>query len=561
MPEIGETWSFLDAGTSHRVEAVLIATGPTTVRLVDHFGRRISVPTSSLSNNWQLVSPVPSNAVRCHKCTQLAYFRFIDWDLAHMWTCEEHLPHGSRAYFPGETPSAESPGLGMACPQCGSTQIKIERTRLALPDNRSTVRCVCDQCQAAWSPLISMGMSDDGARLAADLHRLIESGPSVVEIRIGFTTYRNLCRSLNMGDVAQLMGVPVVRDSTLGDLLTNVFSKRGGLEASVDNLVQALEAQRPPQFCDSFKPLEVTPGSIWRRRTDDGQGSLPCSVISAVVGEVVYQIANINRVVTQNLREFLRYWTPGDHEAHPRETSIWVHRLSMQCIQVLVATTTQAANQQVRYVTSSGQHETTPLRTFQRLYRELPSPPEDHVWHREGNLFEVERRGDSVHLQPLSALGAANVVKTSSLYLDCQPLVFTESVAHIRCGTRWVNKSGPPTSVLVLDIGVVCQTPLVYVRFRRTDGTHGIDDVNVFCGAYEYHPPPAPCRKGETWFSLKDSTRQCMILEADEGHLSQATVEWRGGEVEVMPHERLITEHRKLDVRSYWQMLDNEDED
>jgi hypothetical protein len=526
------------------------------VRLVDRFGRRVAIPTSSGWGNWRFSHPAPP-ARLCHQCPQLAYFRFIDWDTAVLWSCEDHLPHGIRAYLPNETPNPQSQGVGVACPKCRSTQIKVEGARLSLPNGRSTIRCACEKCLVAWSPLISFGMSDDGATLAADLHRLLESDSSIVEIRVGFTTYRNLCRSLNMGNVSHLRGVPVRSDSELGDLLTYVFSRHGGLEASIDSLEQAVDAQRPTvQFCDSFKPLDVIPGSVWRRN----QGLLTCSVLRELAGEVVYQISGSNRVATQSLTEFRRYWMPGE-ASFPRETSVWIHRETEQCIQVLVATPTQAANQQVHYVTLSGQHETTPLRTFQRLYRELPSPPEDHIWFWEGGLFQAERRGDSVHLQPLSPSTPPAVLRTATLYSVCQPLAFTESTFNVRSGTRWINKQESETSVIVLDIGVVYATPSYYVRFTQADGRLAIEALDAFCRTYEYPQPPAPCRKGETWVSLDDSTRQCIILKEDEAHLSQATVEWRDGRVEVLPHERLIAEYSRLDVRSYWQMLDNDDED
>lgn len=561
MAELGETWSYLDAGTSKRVEAVVIATGPSIVRLVDRFGRRITFPTSSFSSSLQRVRPSPSSLIRCHKCTQLAYFRFIDWDMSHVWSCEDHLPHGIPAYFPGETPSPASPGLGMACPRCHSTGVAVEATRVPLPRQRSTIRCACENCHVLWSPLISAGMSDDGATLAADLRQLIEGDPSLVEVRVGFTTYRNLCRTLNMGNVTHLMGVPVSEDSTLGDLLSFAFSRRGSLEASFDSLIQIVEAQRPlAQFCTAFRPVEVVAGSVWHRLTTHGIGTLTCHVISEVAGEVTYELTDSGRGSTQNLRDFRTCWAPGDAQSQPRETSVWTHRETGLVIQVLVATPTQAANQQVHYVTSAGRHETTPLRTFQRLYRELPSPPEDHIWSWQEGLFEVERRGDSAHLQPLSASGAPAVLKTATLYSTCRPLVFTQFITNVRRGMRWIHKCNPAASVIVVDIGAVQATLQQYVLFRGADATRGIEGLEAFCDAYEYQPPPPPCRAGETWVSLKDSTRQLTICHEDAPS-DQALVEWRDGTTDVLPYERLVAEYRKLDIRSYWQMLDDENED
>lgn len=244
-----------------------------------------------------------------------------------------------------------------------------------------------------------------------------------------------------------------------------------------------------------------------------------------------------------------------------------MHRETTHFVQVLEGTAIHAAHQQVHYLNYKGQRETTALRTFRRLYRELPTPPEDHLWYSNGVLYEVDRIGSTCHLRPVRPGDATppTGMNAQTLYSTCRPLVFSEQVTlnptlAIRSGSTWLNKSSPSgETVTVKDVGIVESSGPKYVRFTQQNGDASMLEVGIFCDHYEYLPPPPPCQVGETWVSLTDPTRQCVIRKDDNPPLSQATVQWRDGELEVLSHEKLTSEYEKLDIRSYWELLDSDD--
>lgn len=560
MPELGETWCLIDSRPF--IEGVVIATGPSMIRLADRYGRRITVPSMTWQQNWRLVAPPPSPRAQCHKCTQAAYFRFAAWDSL-IWSCEEHLPYGSAARLPGDSSTARPPQQDFTCPKCHSSKTRQVPVIIALPKQRSTIQCACEECLQQWVPLLSLGLSDDGVRLAEDLHEVMEH-QSLVQIKIGFTAYRNLCRTLNMGDVGHLRGVPVQMDPTLGDLLTLVLSN----DKTERPLPPApATASLQTVLCLPFRVLEILPASEWRRRTPDGRTALTCTVTSAAE-EVLYSVSGQTR--RQTRLEFLRYWLPGGPMDRPTEASIWMRRETGHVIQVLEATAIQAAHQQVHYVSPDGQRETTPLRTFQRLYRELPSPPEDQLWHSQGTLYGVERVGNLCCLRPFWPIASppTTVMDAETLYSTCQPLLFSDNVnvtvdhrlTILSSGSEWLNKSSPNEAVTVQDVAVVEGSGSKYVRFLAP-GREALSilEARVFCERYDYRTPMPPCRVGETWVSLGDPSRRCLIRKEDEPPFCVATVEWQDGELETLSHERLTSEFERLDIQSYWERLNADD--
>ena len=221
MPELGETWSVMETEGDHgRLEAVVIATGPTMVRLVTRSGRRITFPASRWETTWSFVHAPPAESQQCSSCRQSAFFRHTVGGET-IWVCEDHVPHGARAYFPGDAPGP--PGFGLTCPQCESNRVEVDSRLITLSGTRVTTRCTCGECQCCWSALVGRGLGDDGTILAGDLTRMIQENPSISEVWLGFVAYRNLCRAVGMGDVAHIRGVPLHSMPSLADALAVVF--------------------------------------------------------------------------------------------------------------------------------------------------------------------------------------------------------------------------------------------------------------------------------------------------------------------------------------------------
>jgi len=361
---------------------------------------------------------------------------------------------------------------------------------------------------------------------------------------MGYSSYRSLCRALNMGNVAHIHGVPLCMDPQVGELLTFAFYRVGRSEQ---------HSGAPLHFCEDFAPASVLPGSHWRR----WEGLPTCTVTSVGDHGVVYDSAE-NRPRSMELPAFLRNWAP--HEAVPRETSVWLHRETRQVVQVLEATLVHAHHGQVHYVTSENRRETTPAQTFQRVYRQLPSPPEDHLWQLGDTLFQASRAGDRVQLQPIWPADATPLtLRSADLYLRAEAVTFGDIAFPVRRGSEWINKQTNATC-RVLDIGSLrAEGATRYVRVDR-GGCEHLEALDYFLGRHSLAPSPPPCKTGETWVHVSDTTRRCVIRKEGAPPLSQAVVVWTDGTVGYLPHESFSTEYTKLDTLSYWQLLDAEDD-
>ena len=247
----------------------------------------------------------------------------------------------------------------------------------------------------------------------------------------------------------------------------------------------------------------------------------------------------------------------------PRTSSVWVHRTTDQLVQVLEATNTQAANDQVHYVTKAGQRETTPLRTFERLYRELPTPPEDHVWSLEGEAFKLDRDEQGLHVRPLWPRNRPlpERLDVVSLFEQCHPVESYEELGALRVGTQWINKSTPSVKVSVQDICAFgwSRAPFNYVVLQTDLGGTDLQRVDDFLRDYDYQPSLPPCQVGETWESLTAAGRSCIIRKVSVLR-EEATVEREDGSLDDVPHHLLVRHYRKRDSRSRWQILEADDD-
>lgn len=565
MPELGETWSAteMDGRGSNRTEAVLIATGPTMVRLVTRTGRRITLPTRSLDLIWSRVQGPPTEPRPCLSCRQAAFFRHtVGGDI--VWVCEDHLPHGAMAYFPGDTPGPA--GLEIACPSCESTQVTTEPSLLPLPRDRATTRMTCARCQCRWSPLIARGLGDDGTVLMGDLHQMIEGDSSISEIWVGFVAYRNLCRAIGMGDLGHVHGVPIRSHSTLADALTLVFSNpRGNLEDT-----EALAGVSVPRFGVRFPEFDVHPGSVWKRRAICAKREIFCSVRSVEGCQVTFEITGSQIEMTLDADGFLLYWAPHIRQTQcPANWTIWRHLETRQLVQVTTGTSTQILNGQVSYFTSDGRREATPIATFHRLYQELPAPPEGHIWCKGDELFEVDRVDDEVSVCPYGLheepLAQPRLVKIRTFYAEYDPLLLVDELedeglgfeSSLRTGARWRNREDLSTTI-VLDKGRVGAKS--YVRFLVGAMLHIMEQASFLSG-FEHFPVPLPYCIGETWVSLQDPSRSGVIVDTRVAPSGYLFIRWVDDDsVTLLSLQALTSQYRRLDVRSYWEILDEDEE-
>lgn len=568
MPDLGETWSVMESdGDRGRLEAVVIATGPTMVRLVTRSGRRITFPTGRWEVAWTLVHPSPEEPQRCSQCRQTAFFRHTVSGET-VWVCEDHVPHGARAYFPGDTPGPA--GLGLSCPRCESTSVDVDPRLIALSGSRATTQATCKDCRCSWSTLVGRGLGDDGAVLAGDLVRVIEDDPSVSEVWLGFVAYRGLCRAIGMSDVAHIHGVPIHEKPALADALTFVF-----FAPDAGPTRPVVTGERPPPFGCQFPGREIPIGSLWKRRTLAKDRDLTCRVMSAdndhhvTFRIITHRHEDQRPAATLPVAEFNRYWTPNTPLTEPpRAWTIWQHLETGQLVQVTPGTPTQTANNQVSYVTPDTRRETTPIVTFYRLYRELPTPPDNHVWHRNGQLFVGEAKGERITIHPYPVhedQSGVHTVTTAVFYGLYKPLVFEDGllVHHpvstiIQRDARWFLKSDRNYSAFIVDIGRV-NDGTDYVRYNNGDGFHAKELLEFLALFEQPEPPHIPCKAGETWIDLEDSKREVSIERVDSAH-RKVVLRWASGVMTTVGVEQLVTQYRKLDVRSYWEILDSEDD-
>lgn len=230
-------------GAPGSLEAIVLATGPSRIRLVTRTGRRITAPVSSWDQIWQFVRAAPAVREECQRegCTQEAYFRYrLAPGLASSWTCEDHLPHGLTAQFSGDLD--EPPEMKLSCTFCGGPVILGSITHLT---EHATVSHRCNDCDARWWPLISRGLGDDGTILAQAVQSLRTlEGLSVIELRMGYRSYRDLCRALGVGNTQHIDGLPIVQDARLEDQLTLAIEQRPADNDLVDAFMYALEASK-----------------------------------------------------------------------------------------------------------------------------------------------------------------------------------------------------------------------------------------------------------------------------------------------------------------------------
>lgn len=584
MPELGETWSVMESdGDRGRLEAVIIATGPTMIRLVTRSGRRITFPTGRWGITWTLVHPCPVEPQTCSSCRQTAFFRHTVGGET-LWVCEDHVPHGARAYFPGDTPGP--PGLGLTCPRCESTRVDVDPGLIALSGGRTTTKAACNDCRSSWSPLVGRGLGDDGTILAGDLGRIIEEDSSVSEVWLGFIAYRNLCRAVGMGDVAHIHGVSTQEKPGLADVLTYVFfTSSEAAAAAVPPTRPIISAdQRLPSFGLQFPARDIPIGSVWKRRSLAKDRDVLCRVISDNNNHHVTFRVNTQRIedarpaATLSVADFCLYWTPNTPlTGPPRAWTIWQHLETEQLVQVTSGTPTQTANNQASYVTPDGKRETTPIVTFYRLYRELPTPPEGHVWHRQGELFTAQVTGDLVAVHPYAVHEEPLVPHTVTpvvFYGLYKPLVFEDELCVqpdfedelcvqppvptvLQRDARWTLKADPNYAAFIVDIGRVSDGT-DYVRYNNSDGLH-TKELQAFLTLFELPPRFIPCEVGETWVDLETSKREALIDRIDPAR-GKVLLRWESGALTTLSLEQLTAGYRKLDVRSYWEMLESADE-
>lgn len=571
MPNLGETWDALESSDGgRRVQAVIIATSPAAVRLVTRTGRRITLPVASLERAWRWLNDAPEIPSTCSLCRQTAYFRHnIESEVR--WVCEDHLPHGAKAYFPGDQINEDSAGLEVNCPSCHSTQISLDPTLVPLLDHRSTTLHTCGDCRCAWSPLLSLGLGDDGTNLAQDLRTLISRDVPVNELRLGFVAYRNLCRALGMGNVPHVGGVSLVVDHQLGDMLTLVFYRSGQGRAAP----RLPDSPPVPVFGAEFPSWPIAANSVWRRRSSPNT----CRVLAADASNVTCAVAGEPEARSYTPKDFLRRWMPPDTGfSMPTPLTIWRHIETHQLVQVVEPTPVQAVNHQVQYVTSDGRLETTPETTFHRLYREVPMPVENHFWHwREpasgdaSVIFEADRAGDVFTVRRFDDPGArpARVARADfcecfavaelfDSYLGIDPRAYNANDVRValRAHTRWTSRLDPTAQATIIELAKAGSNVLVHYRDEK--GTR-FASVDAFMQNNDYLAPEPPCKEGETWASLTAESRHGVIIHADAPPFERAVIEWNDGSTESIPHAKLTSLYRKLDIRSYWEILDLED--
>jgi hypothetical protein len=425
--------------------------------------------------------------------------------------------------------------------------------------------------------LVGRGLGDDGATLAGDLALMIENDPSISEAWLGFVAYRNICRAMGMGDVAHIHGIPLQSKSGLADMLTLVLSV-----ASPEQTMNMIAGEQSPLFGLQFPTLDIGIGSSWKRRSFPPQRETFCTIFSADADHVTFGLIGANTEylnyyalraheagppMTLSVPAFLLYWTPNVLlTERPREWTIWQHVETREIVQVTPGTRTQSSNNQVSYFTPDGRREATPIVTFYRLYRELPTPPERHIWHQHGQLFTVERTEKSLTLHPYAAhegSSRAGVRETTSadfyelyeaLVFEDQLVTFHADKVVLRKNARWHLKSDPDHSVTIVDIGRVGSAD--YVRFTDTDLR--VEELTHFLAEFVHIGIELPCRVGETWVGLTEPSRQGVILEVDTT-FGRATLRLEDGSEVAISRDTLSSQFRKLDIRSYWEILDSDD--
>src|SRR5690606_10336631 len=96
-----------------------------------------------------------------------------------------------------------------------------------------------------------------------------------------------------------------------------------------------------------------------------------------------------------------------------------------------------------------------------------------------------------------------------------------------------------------------------YVRFNNDAGLH-VQELLSFLSEYELPPRAIPCQVGETWVGLEDPKREVTIARVDPA-FGKVVIRWESDVSTTLNVEELVTQFRKLDVRSYWEILDSDE--
>jgi hypothetical protein len=434
---------------------------------------------------------------------------------------------------------------------------------------------------------VSRGLGDDGTILARDIHglRTLTTIP-FLEVRMGYRSYRDLCRALGVGSTLHIDGLPIFQDTRLEDQLALALERRPeGRDLLEGQKPTPVTAEGPPRCPLEICVTPIEPGSLWRRRHPRWQAVVRVSnVDSHPDGDVVHHSMTAIGVAEktgypseplfQSRADFLRYWAPlakfdSDEVSLPLEVeTVWCHRETRRIVQLKEPTPTHVANSQVSYTTMANEVESTPAKTFLRLYSEVPTPPEDHLWVRAGEVFAVTREEDRIHLQRHlpSADQTLNLVEFFETF---DALFFITRYDHRNTfldtrdprgaligGHEWHDDQG---GVEVIDVGSTWSGS-EFVRYRRDAAEH-LMPVSEFVAQFRYEPPDVPCADGETWVHRENDEMTVTIVEVQPLR-DYVTIE---DVVSSVRYELRIAEltryYRRLDIRSYWEVLEAEDED
>lgn len=586
MPNLGETWSMGEMAAAattatSRLEAIVLATGPSRIRLITRTGRRITAPVSSWERVWHFVRPAPSTHHSCERerCTQEALFRYHPSPDRVVWVCEDHLPHGVAALFPGDRNELSEPRL--SCVFCGGSVTQGDVIQL---HERATVSHRCSHCKARWCPLVSRGLGDDGTILAQDLHGLRTLTPlEFVEVRMGYRSYRDLCRALGVGRAQHIDGLPIIQDHRLEDQLAlaieHVSEGRDTFESPPDPVTA------PSRLTIDIVDPAIAPESMWRRRNPKWQAIVEVSGVEetqdGVVVNYTYRSGSSffpDDPTRQPRADFLRYWAPllnpfvleEVDSVIPEVSTYWCHRETRQVVQVKLPTLTHVSNAQVSYMTLSGIVEATPIKTFRRLYAEIPTPPEHHYWARGREVFRVTRDGDTIGVHTVE--GAAPCLKSLPSVeffetFDALYFVTRYDYRNVRIGDsdpkgalisgrEWKGDGGG--SLVVLDVGLTCSGS-EFVRYRQL-GAERLVPLDEFVASFRYEVT-VPCAVGETWAHQQNDDITVKIVDVHPFRGMVSIEEQQSTHRCEVRIDELVHCYRRLDIRSYWELLEAEDED
>jgi len=226
---------------------------------------------------------------------------------------------------------------------------------------------------------------------------------------------------------------------------------------------------------------------------------------------------------------------------------------------------THIANEQVSYRTLQGVSETTSVVTFRRLYLELPLPPEHHIWALDDKAFRVRRGSNTIR-----AIGPDSPAREYALneFLETHdPLTFhpaytdfdgeDDPALALMSGATWQGADG---SVVITDVGLTHKRAR-FVRYQDRSG-ECIQADRDFRERFHYVTPAMPCISGDTWIHRSNDALQITITKAN-ALSGKVTFEERGSPhlVQTINYSDLVRYYRKLYIRTYWEILDDDTDD